>query len=285
MKKNIKKLIETIKKNKRYKVLSDEFIEKIIDEYFRKNPSKRKFLTRVRSEKFKNIVKDIRSILFKSIILFDSKKIEDIDKLLRKLEEILKKKQFKSKESVKLHEKILKKSISTKERLPFYKELYKKILPKKTKIILDIGSGLNPFSLVFMNLNKINYYAYDINKNIVNILKKYFKIIKDKTKIEGKSKLFDIKHADLKKLPKSDVVFLFKLLDVLEQKKHKLAEKIIKELNSKIIVISFAIRTISGKKMNFPERGWIERMLHRIKLKFEKIYFKNEIFYIIKKNV
>ena len=78
-----------------------------------------------------------------------------------------------------------------------------------------------------------------------------------------------------------DVCFMFKFLDPIEDKGHKLSEEIIKLIKARYIVISFSTKTVSGKKMNHPYRGWIEKMLERIKKDFEKISLENEVFYII----
>jgi len=77
---------------------------------------------------------------------------------------------------------------------------------------------------------------------------------------------------------------LFKVLDPLEQGKgHKLSEVLIKAIPAKWIVVSFATKTVAGKPMRHPERGWIERMLDRIGYKFSKFKTSNELFYIIQK--
>ncbi len=87
-----------------------------------------------------------------------------------------------------------------------------------------------------------------------------------------------------RKLPKADVCFMFKFLDPLEEKGHKLSEEIIKSLDCKYIVVSFSTKTISGRNMRYPYRGWIEKMLNRINIKFDRFNLENEVFYIIHKS-
>ena len=48
----------------------------------------------------------------------------------------------------------------------------------------------------------------------------------------------------------------------------------LKELQE-YIVASFPTKTISGKKMNYPRRGWIEKMLKRIGYEFSIIKENN----------
>jgi len=83
----------------------------------------------------------------------------------------------------------------------------------------------------------------------------------------------------------SDVIFLFKVIDIIDKKNHKHSEQLIKQLlqKTKFIVASFATKTITRKNMNFPNRKWFELMLNRNSIKFKNIKTDNEIYYIINK--
>jgi len=145
-----------------------------------------------------------------------------------------------------------------------------------------LGAGLNPISIPYMQLEKLNYYSYDVNEEDKKFLNDFYKSLK----INGLAEILDLTEIrNYEILPKSDVIFMFKFLDSVEKKGHKLAEDVIKTLINKtrFIVASFSSKTITGKNMNYPYRGWIERMLERIKLKFDRLEFDNEIFYIISK--
>jgi len=61
------------------------------------------------------------------------------------------------------------------------------------------------------------------------------------------------------------------------------AEKIIRKIPSQYLLISFSTKTLSGRPMNHPQRGWIEQLTKRLGYGFEIIKSKNEIFYLIKK--
>jgi len=171
---------------------------------------------------------------------------------------------------------ILRTSRSTIERLEDYSLLIKIIRDLNVKSVLDLGCGINPIAIA----NKeIRYYAYDINQSDLNTVQKFFDI----QKINGKTALIDLK--DIKeKLPTTDICFLFKVLDLVDKKGHKKAEEIIKKVNSKYLLISFSTKTLSGKSMNHPQRGWIEMLLSRLGFKFNIIRTKNEIFYLAEKN-
>ena len=166
---------------------------------------------------------------------------------------------------------------SSKDRLKIYPTLYKEIfqITGKPKVILDLGCGLNPLSYNYLECKPL-YIASEWNKKDCNKITDYFK----KNNIKGK-----VLQLDLRKdftYPRSDIVFLFSVFDIIETKGHKLAEKIIKALKSKYVVVSFSTKTFSNKKMNYPKRGWIERMLKRLDLRYKKLSYMNEIFYVIK---
>lgn len=251
-------LVSEIKKSKKYKDISEEVIANQVSEYIKKN----KIIDR------KIALKDIKSILHKA---HGSFRFQD-----KKLEGFLDKKDFLG---------ILDKNRSTKERLLDYALIYEKIfaITGKPKSILDLGAGFNPISIPLMKLDSsLKYYSYDINKNEMEFINNFFK----KFNINGESKLLDLSNINnIANLPKADLCFMFKLVDILEKEGHKYSEEMIKILieKCKFIVVSFATKTISGRKMMFAERGWIERMLSRIGLKFEKLVFDSEIFYIISK--
>ena len=270
-------LLLNIKKNKKYKYIDDSLVKQEITKYLNANPNLIKFLDKEKSEKFKNIVKAVRAKLHLIHSSFKTSKT-NIDQYLTKL------RTAKNKEYLEMHDKILETSISAKERLKHYKGLYKKIfaITKKPKTIIDLGCGLNPISYPYMNIKNLNYYAFDINTKDIGFLNNYFKIMKNKG-LNGKAKILNLKNTNISKLPKADICLMLKLLDPLEAKGHKLSETLITKLNTKHIVVSFATKTVTGRQMNYPYRGWIERMLNRINLKFNKITIENEVFYVIKK--
>ena len=84
-------------------------------------------------------------------------------------------------------------------------------------------------------------------------------------------------------LPLADIIFVFKLIDLLNTKNKKPGEELIKKLieKTKFIVASFATKTLFRKQMNFPRRKGFELMLARNNLNFHKIEIKNEVFYVI----
>lgn len=266
---NKQELLEKIKISKKYKQVSEEIILKEIENYIKKNP-------KYEESKDEKILKDIKAELYKITGRFQvhKKLSNNRDKFLEELKQDI--------NNIEIINNILKTNHSTKERLEDYKEVYDNIfkITGKVESILDLGCGLNPIYYVYNNLNKVRYYAYDINKEEINFLNEFFKL----SNIGGEAKTLDLSNLEnIKHLAKADVCFMFKFVDAIERGKgHKLSEEIIKIIIEKcrFIVVSFSTLTLGNKKMNFPYRGWIEAMLTRIGLRFKMFEIKNEVFYI-----
>ena len=151
-----------------------------------------------------------------------------------------------------------------------YKDIFK--ITKKPKILLDISCGLDPLRY---KDKSINYIVTEFTKTDCDFLREYL------SKNNFKFKVLKIDLRENFNLPKGDVAFLFRILDVLQDK--KLAERIVKKVNVKFLVVSFSLITIRDKKMKFPYFPWFERMLNRLGLKYRKLLYESEVFYIIEK--
>ncbi len=263
-----KNLLESVKAHKKYKSIANEIVLDEIKKYLRSNPNTK--------SKDKQAIKDIRKELHLFYSSFQTKKKFQRQKYLQQLKE---------NPDDELTKKLLEITVSTKERLLNYKKLYKQIfkITGQPKSIADLGCGLNPLSYPFMRLPKVKYYAYDIGEDDMSFLNDYFTIM-NKHGLNGKAEILNLKNKNkLSKIPSTDVIFLFKILDVLDKKDHKTSEELITTLIKKtsFIVASFATKTITRKNMNFPQRKWFELMLERNNLKFKIIETSNEIYYVI----
>lgn len=265
-------LVDQIKSSKKYKYLSEEVIIEKVDNYTKKNP-------RWQEYKPKFILKEIKAMLHSAYGSFQAKGKNKLSIYLEQLRKDPHKKE--------IINKMLETNRSTKERLEVYNKIYSQIfrITGIPKVIVDLGCGLNPLSVSYMNLKNIDYYSYDISKYDINLIKDFFTI----ENIKGEAATIDLtKLENIRELPEADLCLMFKLIDTIENEKsgHKYSEEMIKILieKCKFLVASFATRTITGKPMNYPHRGWIERMLDRIGLNFQVLEFPNEIFYVISKS-
>jgi 16S rRNA (guanine(1405)-N(7))-methyltransferase len=223
------------------------------------------------------MLKEIKANLHKLYSSYQTSKKFKREKYLNKLKQ--------NSKNINIINDILSTNISTKERLEDYQGLYKEIfsLTGKPKTIIDFACGLNPISFVYMDLKELNYYAYDIDESDINFLNEFFKIEKTE-EFKGSAEILDINNKlSINKVPNSDIIFLFKIIDIIDISNHKPSEQLISLLmkKTKFIVVSFATKTLSRRTMNFPKRKWFETMLNRLGINFDIIKKRNEIYYIL----
>jgi 16S rRNA (guanine(1405)-N(7))-methyltransferase len=269
----ILELIKKIKQKKELANIDSSIIKEKIQELLKQDKKLLSFLSEAESfseiKRSKNTGKIVKPIRKELRLLYGVYQVDS--KRLKQLLDRLKKDR-----SIAVHKKILSLHLSSKERLPIYEKFYKDIF-KITGIpesIIDIASGLNPFSYPFMKTKAI-YTAVELNKKDADIINQYFKIMK----IKGKALAADITKRSLKL--KADIAFAFKIFDLIP---NKAVEKITKQLKVRYIIASFPTKTLSKKRMNYIKRGGFQRMLKRLRLSYKKIEYSNELIYIIKKS-
>jgi len=243
-------IISKIKEKKSLANLEDSYIQYFLNKFLVSNQSiRKKYVSNKLKEKdIEKIVKGVRNKLNKTYGQFW---LDNLDKL----------------ESHK----------STKERINNYSRIYSEIFKiiNVPKVLLDISAGLNPLSYNFIG-NNTYFIASELTKFDCKILSDFFK----KENIKGEVIKLDL--FNYKSLPDSDVCFLFKILDLFDN--YKLAEKLIQDIPAKYLVVSFSTIDVRNRRMNYPRRGWFERMIERLNYKMSKFETNNEIFYIVKKN-
>lgn len=271
-------IINLIRQKKELSGIDKAFINGLLEDYLSKNKNlwqaaiNHPNLSKSREAKLiiKNIRKRLREI-YGAFHIDMNKRI----KLLHKLEDSIKNKAPKA-EIFDLHEKILLTHKSTRERLDYYDGIYKSIfkITGKPHSILDIACGLNPLSIIFTGLKNVRYIAIELTEEDCSFLRKYFKIMH----LNGIAIKKDLISDNI--FPKTDVCFLFKVLDSLEAMKQNISEKLLDKIDAKFIVVSFPKKTLSGKPLSTKRLSWF-RKIAKDYIKFE---VENEIFYIINKN-
>lgn len=272
-----------------------------------------------KSAEFKAIVKQVRAVLHRSHGQYQTDELPKREKYLEELKQMMVEGRIRSSASatqrshpppptsargvlklnqntelldekmIALHSKILSTNISAKERRGLYPSIYREIfaITGSPKSILDIGSGINPVSFPFMGLSGIKYTALELSEKDCDFLVQYFTLME--RFVDAKAEPVDLveikKNPDLLKRFKADIAFIFKVIEPLElNKSHKIGEQMIEAVKANWIVVSFATKTISGKPMNHPRRGWFEMMLKRLGHEYRIIEKENEIFYVIRKD-
>ncbi len=277
-------LIERIKQKKELKEISDAFVREQLFQFFLRAPQKISYLEKPRSAGYKSLVKEVRAVLRRVYGLFRLEKgAAERQELVEKMSSV-----SSFAELAIYLPRLLATHSSTKERLPHYEELYQKIwqVTAKPEKIIDLGCGINPFSIPLMNLSKLNYYAYDISEEEIGLLKQFFHLLRRlNPEFKGTAEVLDTLHfAALEKLRKVDVCFLFKMTDVLDRGRgHKVTEEVMQCVPARFFVVSFATKTMSGKKMTAPRRRWMEWLCKRLEWKYSILEMPNELFYVVEK--
>ncbi|HIH11172.1 TPA: hypothetical protein HA241_03210 [Candidatus Woesearchaeota archaeon] len=274
-------VIAAVKHKKELQHLDDAFVGKQLTILLRKKSTKdiTAFLNASpRSEIYKKTIKELRALLRRQYGLFRSEESTPHISFEHCPPADIKKK-------VSL---LLQNHSSTSERVEYYPQLYNSLqrITGPIQSVLDLGCGLNPLSLIFWKKIPERYSAYDLSTKEIKLLDQFFHCFQNKNpSFQGKAAVHDITDISfLKQLPFTDVSFLFKMTDILDQNKgHKKTEEILNAIPAHYVVISFPTVTMSGKRMTAPRRSWMEWLCQRLKYNYDIIELKNEIFYVVEK--
>ena len=241
---------------KEYQGLDENFVSSVMQKYyqnydFSKKSGKTKFLKEVRAK-----LREVYGVF----------RARNYDRRWRFFEEL---KGWDDKEGC---EKILRLHLSSRERLEHYDKLYRWIREYVDfKSVLDLGCGFNVFSMPWMG--KVAYYGVDVNKDDVEFCNKYMGEYGFQWGVRwGNLFTFD-------NFVPTDVCFMFKILDGLESIERGASAKLLNKVRSSFIVVSFPMRSISGKSKITARRKWFEDLV----VVLAKKKFGDEVYYICKR--
>ena len=281
---NAKRITEMIMEKKDFSVVPEDFILRNVEEYLAREKIQ---LDKLSEKDAKEIVKQIRADLRNVVGVFQLVSVKKRYKLLEMM------KNYKDKEIL---NQILETHISTNERAEYYEELYKSIFEnfeldaKKEIRVIDLGCGINPTSIVYFDEpKKIFFKGVELSSIDVDFLKKFY----NKFGFHGEFESADIINYDFSRRPTTprppaqrnedfDLCFMFKVLDAIENIKRNYSEELIKKVPAKNFVVSFATRSLSGKK-KIEGRKWFAWMLERNNWKYKILEFPGEIYYLFRK--
>jgi 16S rRNA (guanine(1405)-N(7))-methyltransferase len=150
---------------------------------------------------------------------------------------------------------------STRERLPILDRFYTDIfqLTGQPATLLDLGCGLNPLALPWMDLvARARYVPLDIDRARVRFLNRYLVL----AGLQPLARLQDI----LSQPPtdRADVALLLKMGPTLERQEQGATLRLIDQLQSSFVVVSFAIQSLAGRKKGMQEH-YEQQFLDRIR--------------------
>ncbi|MCX7795521.1 MAG: Rmt family 16S rRNA (guanine(1405)-N(7))-methyltransferase [bacterium] len=258
----IEEIIERVKLSSKYKDINEKTILEIINIELPKHKNK------------KSLVKAVKNKLHQIYGAFLNRRdIEKIKSLLLELKRGEKLKKEIISEILQLHQ-------STRERIGVYEEIYREIfkVTGKPSSIIDLACGLNPFSIPFMNIESpILYYAYDIDSILIETINEFLSILDYQRLAKRKDVLFE----DIE--DQADICFIFKFLPIAEQIKKGLSLKLLSRVNSEFIIVSFPLKSISGRGKGMLENysKIFEPILEERHKILERLILENEMFYIL----
>ena len=144
---------------------------------------------------------------------------------------------------------------STRERIPHLDAFYAGIwahtgIPAR---LLDIGCGLNPLALPWMAIGDATYLATDVDQRPLLTVNAF---------LELAGQPHEVRTADAVAEPptdQADVALLLKLVTTLDRQDTGAATRLLKALNVRHAVVSFASRSLSGRGKGM-ERAHRERL-------------------------
>jgi len=172
--------------------------------------------------------------------------------------------------------------VSTKERLGDIEDIYQFISEyvKSDSIVIDIGCGFSPFALPLLHEQPKSYMAYDVNIETIHLLNRYFSQTgQEQYQAEILDAVSDTPSFEV------DMVFMFKLLPLLQQQKKGRGFSILEELSFKRAIVSFPLKSISGKDKgmaSFYSKLMDDNLPASINV-IDKAIFSNEMFYVLEK--
>lgn len=178
---------------------------------------------------------------------------------------------------------IMSRHASSRERLPLLDRFYSEIfaITGQPQTIADLACALNPLSFRWLGLlSPVRYYAYDNNRQTVELLDLYFRL-------ENISPLPEERDI-LCRPPEGpfDVAFLFKMYHCLEHRRKGAGWQVVLNTPADWLILSFPTRSLANRRVdilgnyraslmeNIQARNWQAKYLE----------FFNETLVLIRKN-
>jgi hypothetical protein len=152
--------------------------------------------------------------------------------------------------------------MSSKKRnyVDFYKNIFEGI--KDVGTIIDLGAGINGFSYKYLNdlLGPVNYVAVEAAEQEVKHMNDYFKK-NNYSAVAIAADLFDLDFVlgVLSKQKKERVVFLFQVIDALENMEKNFSKIFLSKISEECekIVLTLPTESLGGRKKFSVQRKWL----------------------------
>lgn len=173
---------------------------------------------------------------------------------------------------------------STNERLAildeFYAEMFASLPPVES--IIDVGCGLNPLSIPWMNLSDgVRYYAYDVYTDLVAFLNRFMDLIGVKGCAEAKDVTQHPPDAE------ADLALLLNMIPCLEQIDRSAGSTLMESLHTDFLAVSFPVQTLGGRRKRMREHyeGMFIKLAGKKNWNVKRLDFKSELLFLVEKSL
>jgi 16S rRNA (guanine(1405)-N(7))-methyltransferase len=169
---------------------------------------------------------------------------------------------------------------SSRERVPILVVFYTSIFEftGRPESLLDIGCGLNPLALPWMNLpSDVQYVALDIDEERARFLNRYLSLVGLMPLARCQDVLVQAPEDEV------DVALLLKMSPSLERQSAGATLRVLDRLMAPFVVVSYAIKSLGGR-----EKGMIDQYQRQFSemaegrwWEVEKLVFDSELVFIV----
>jgi len=175
---------------------------------------------------------------------------------------------------------IMQQHTSTKERLGHLDTLYASLfaITGRPQRILDVGCGLHPFALPWMELpGEVVYFAWDIDERVVALVNRFLTMMGSEPHARCRDVLVSSPTAQ------ADVAFVLKMLPCLEQQEKGCSVRLLRDINAPFIVVSFPVHSIGGhgKGMRKHYAQMMENISAELGWRGVPLEFREELFFVL----
>ena len=179
---------------------------------------------------------------------------------------------------------ILAEHASTCERLPYLETIYQTTLAEIGPVhsVLDIACGLNPLTALWLPQTDdgLRYRAHDIYADMMAFLEAFFGVCG----IEGQATVTDV--AVTAPQDEAQIALILKFLPVLEQTERGTAQRWLRSLRTRYMLISFPTRSLGGHGRGRAEHyeGWFRELLQAENWNARQFTLPNELCFLIERD-
>ncbi|WP_322488572.1 16S rRNA methyltransferase [Chloroflexus sp.] len=168
---------------------------------------------------------------------------------------------------------------STRERLPVFNRLYPACFgDQPPQRVLDLGCGLNPLAIPWMELPPTTWYAaYDIDTALSGFIRAALPLLG----VQGEANTCDL--AAGPPPVAADVVLVLKTLPLLEQQRRGAGADLLRAIQAPRLVVSFPTLSLGGRNVGMATtyRGYMDALAAAEGWSPRVIELPNELVFVI----